>query len=154
MKHNTFTASREIHPGVRFQLFPTFSHKNMKIHHFHRNFKKNHDFTWKSPENRLLYLKTPKKPIGFVAVFSPGPAGAPLLPKSTNFHPISPKWMWNVDQSAKKAGFYWHFVNFRKNNKMQIETIRGVAKSEGWFSRNHMKIHKIPWKWRKFTELP
>ena len=27
MKHNTFTASREIHPGVRFQLSYTFSHE-------------------------------------------------------------------------------------------------------------------------------
>ncbi len=45
----------------------------------------------KSPDNILFDLKPPKKPIGFVAVFSPGPAGAPLLPKSTNFHTISPK---------------------------------------------------------------
>ena len=36
-------------------------------------------------KNRLWHLKIPKKPIGLIYVFGPGPAGAPLLPKSTNF---------------------------------------------------------------------
>ena len=72
-----------------FFLLFQIKHENSS---FPQEFQEKHDFTCKSPEIRLLYLKTPKKPIGFVAVFSPGPAGAPLLPKSTNFHPISPKW--------------------------------------------------------------
>ena len=153
MKYNTFTASREIHPGVRFQHFLLFhiKHDNSS---FSQEFQEKSWFHMKITRNSLLYLKTPKKPIGFVAVFSPGPAGAPLLPKSTNFHTISPKWMWNVDESTEIAGFYCHFVNFWKNNKMAIETIRGVAKSEGWFSRNHMNIHKILCKWSEIMEFP
>ena len=153
MKYTTFTASREIHPCVRFQLFSTFSHKNMKIHYFHRNFKKNHDSTWKSPEIRLLYLKTPKNPIGLIDVFSPRPAGAPLLPKSTKFHPISPKWRWNPLKSPQIMFWGGGIEESHKFVKSGLKSIRGVAKSEGWFSRNHMKIQKIPWKWRKFTEF-
>ena len=33
----------------------------------------------------LWHLKTPKKPIGLVDVFSPRPAGAQPLPKITHF---------------------------------------------------------------------
>ena len=89
IRRNTFTAFRETHPSVRFKLFPSFPHKNLKIHDFHGNSKENYHFTWKSSRIRLWHLKIPKKPIGFVDVFGPRPAGAPLLPKvpiSTPFH--------------------------------------------------------------------
>ncbi len=52
-------------------------------------------------KTRIRHLKTPKESIGFVDVFSPGPAGDPLLPKSIKSIPIQPKCMWNVDKSTE-----------------------------------------------------
>ena len=92
IKRNTFAAFRETHPGVRLQLFSTVSRENMKFHDLHRNFKKIY-ISHEIHQKRLWHLKVPKKPIGLIYVFGPRPAGPPLLPKSNDFHPISPKWM-------------------------------------------------------------
>ena len=87
----------------------------------------------------------------FSAPGPPGPHFYLKVPISTPFHQNggekSLKW-WFSPKVEGDSQFYRGTLNSR------LKSIRGVAKSEGLFSWNHMGIHKTSMKTRNFKELP